>query len=236
MWTLGVLAGLVVHLALARVGARPGPRARQAAPVESRVGSPAGHERPAGWPGLASGRRPHLPSRSSQNYAIILESVEGYDANPEFVGADSFLRIRRSDKASYPGMYHTMHFLKPLPNNSIVEVIVYEMQDNKMVPSWLKYKKNFCEYVTSEKRPIFNALAKLYRLRCPVEGVFKVENWRPEDSGLLPPILPGPDRMMFGVHITTDATNILKYGVIFNVDRSKAVRGGGGRPGGKTQP
>lgn len=60
------------------------------------------------------------------------------------------------------------------------------------------------------------------------QGTFKIENWRPDDR-LLPPVLPGPDKMMFGVRISSGATNIIKYGVTFNVDRFKGMRIGRGR-------
>ncbi|KAE8749583.1 hypothetical protein FOCC_FOCC003571, partial [Frankliniella occidentalis] len=162
-----------------------------------------------------------VSAAQARNYDVVLESVEGYVANPEYVGADSLMRIRRTDKSSLPSMTHYIHFIKELPNITTVEVIIYEKRDNQLVPSWLKYKNNFCEYVNNEKRPIFDALAKLYRFTCPLVGMYKVDNWRPDDH-LLPPVLPGPDRMMFGVRITCDTTNILKYGVLFQVDRSKA--------------
>lgn len=43
------------------------------------------------------------------------------------------------------------------------------MRDNKLVPSWLKYKSNFCEYILHENRPIFNELNRIYHFTCPME-------------------------------------------------------------------
>ncbi|KAK3930952.1 Nitrate reductase [NADPH] [Frankliniella fusca] len=176
-----------------------------------------------------------VQARRSQNYEVVLESVEGYAANPTYLSPESFLRIRRTDKSSLPSMTHYIKIIKDLPSETEVEVTIYEKRDNQLVPSWLKYRSNFCDYVTKEKRPIFNELAKMYQFRkCPLTGEYKVENWRPDDH-LLPPVLPGPERMMFGVRIFTDTFSILKYGVQFQVDRSKAVRAGGAPGPGRGQ-
>ncbi|XP_034251677.1 uncharacterized protein LOC117651617 isoform X2 [Thrips palmi] len=165
---------------------------------------------------------------AARNYEIILERIEGHEPNPEYLTPDTFIRIRRSDKGGLPGLFHKIVIAKAWPNDTEAEVIMFEMRDNKPVPGWLKYKRNFCDYIANEKKPILNEIGNMYHFKpCPFQGTYKVDDWRP-DEHLLPPVLPGPDRMMLGFKFTSGPTLILKYNVVFSVDRSKGKRGGRG--------
>ncbi|KAK3922060.1 RNA-directed RNA polymerase L [Frankliniella fusca] len=202
-------------------GARRTARSRSAAPVSNM--------RPASGVVLAVLCAPLLQAR---NYEIVFERIEGHVADPEYFGPKTGMHVRRFNK-SISVVVDCLEIIKPLPNDTIAEVILYERKDNEYFPSWLKYRRNFCDYLAHDKRPVFKEIGKIFGFppSCPVVGTFSVNNYRPNDD-LLPPILPGPDnwKLEFAFLLEDKGKqdkNLIRHAVVFRVDRRKAILGKG---------
>lgn len=165
---------------------------------------------------------------AKENYEIVFERIEGHEANPEYFGPKTGMHVRRPSKAEPSSLYDCLDIVKPLPNDTLVEVILYERHDNKYVPGFIKYRNNLCEYLAKERKPIISDFGKIFRFppTCPIVGRFTVENYRPDDK-ILPPVLPGPEHWKLFFGLTSQGATLIKHAVVFSIDRSKAIRGGG---------
>lgn len=171
------------------------------------------------------------PLLQARNYEIVFDRVEGHQVDTDYFGPRTGMYVRRFNK-SMSVLFDCLEIIKPLPNETISEVILHERHDNEYVPSWLRYRHSFCDYLAHEKRPVFVEIGRIFGFpsSCPVAGVFAIKNYTPDDK-LLPPVLPGPEhwKLEFALFVDNKGTekNLIRHAVVFHIDRTKAILGKG---------
>ncbi|XP_034256354.1 uncharacterized protein LOC117654210 isoform X1 [Thrips palmi] len=167
----------------------------------------------------------------SRNYDYVIENVESiYDHNYFGEQTGMFLRpLNTTDKPSRSELSAVMDIIKPLPNDSLVDVSLLELHEKRYIQSFIKYRVSFCDYLRLEKRPVFNAFKYYYSFppSCPIQGLYRMD-WNSRFDEISPPgYFPGPENWKFVIGISSEGRSLLKNTVKFRVDRTKGKSGRG---------
>ncbi|XP_034254076.1 putative cyclin-dependent serine/threonine-protein kinase DDB_G0272797/DDB_G0274007 isoform X3 [Thrips palmi] len=109
-----------------------------------------------------------------QNYDVDVENVES-TLNPSHFSEQSgmFLRtLNTTDGQQRSELSAVMDIIKPLPNDTLLDVSLFELLGKRYIQSFVKYQILFCDYLRHEKRPIYSGLKTYYHFppSCPVQA------------------------------------------------------------------
>ncbi|XP_034256356.1 uncharacterized protein LOC117654210 isoform X2 [Thrips palmi] len=172
---------------------------------------------------------PHLHA-ISRNYDLVFENVESIHDHDYFSQQSGlFMRpLNTTDKPPRSEVSAILDIIKPLPNNSLVDVSLLELYEKRYIQSFVKYRTPLCDYLRLEKKPVFSAFKTYYHFpaSCPLQGFYRMD-WNSRFEEITPPIFPGPENWKLVIQYASDSHNILKQTIKFRVDRTKAKAGRG---------